>query len=250
MSDRPTPASKGKRRWLRFGLRSLLVLVTLAAAGSAWLGWRVSLSRQEEQVIARLASVQDGRSLNLLYDNPLGPSGGPGLDEFLHHGPQWLTSLLGTDICRTVTTLGAIAPGNEFTVVLPKEGGAFHYRRKYICGFTEADMREVAKLSNLRRLGLEANPIDDRGVVYILQLRQLEWLSLAHTKITDDGVKAIAGLPRLRELDLSCTDVTGNSLDSLANCKALRKLNVRNTQLSNEQVQELVRRLPDCRIEN
>jgi Leucine Rich Repeat (LRR) protein len=250
MNEQPSPASKGKRRWLRFGLRSLLVLVTLAAAGSAWLGWRVSLSRQEEQAIARLASVQDGRSFNLLYDNPLRPGGGPGLDDFLQHGPKWLTALLGTDICRTVTTLQAYAPGNEFALEASEGDGAFRYRRKYVCGFTEADMREVAKLSNLRSLGLEANPIDDRSVIHLMQLRQLEWLNLAHTKITDDGVKAIADLPNLRELDLSCTDMTGKSLDSLANCKALRTLNVRNTQLSKEQVQELRRRLPACKIED
>jgi len=44
--------AKPKRRWYQFGLRTLLALVFVVAAGSAWYGYRLRLIEQERSRLA------------------------------------------------------------------------------------------------------------------------------------------------------------------------------------------------------
>jgi hypothetical protein len=59
--------AKPKRRWFRFSLRTLLVLVTLAAVGSwaYWIGWPWWLvSREQSQIVELVSQLKIGISMN------------------------------------------------------------------------------------------------------------------------------------------------------------------------------------------
>ena len=62
--------------------------------------------------------------------------------------------------------------------------------------------RELAKLVNLKSLGLYLVNIDDASFVELRPLVRLERLDLTHTRITDKGLRTIENMPHLKTLEL------------------------------------------------
>ena len=90
---------------------------------------------------------------------------------------------------------------------------------------TDANLKEVAGLKNLRSL------------------------DLAGTKVTDAGLKELAGLKSLSSLNLVGTPVTDAGLKELAALKNLHILNVNETQVTDAGEAELRKALPYCQIQ-
>jgi RNA polymerase sigma factor (sigma-70 family) len=90
---------------------------------------------------------------------------------------------------------------------------------------TDADLRAVAGLRELRELDLSNNWIrmTDAGMKELVVLGRLEKLDLNATLVGDTGLKALAGLKELRELTLSA-HVTDAGLKELAGFQKLQKL--------------------------
>lgn len=234
------------RRWLRFSLRGLLLLVVVVACLGAWLGAHIRRARQEQRIIAEL-TAEHGQSLNLIVANPFDADDDGAMPMFFEGGPPWLTKLLGADIFRATTALTCYAPGNSFSSAVD-EDGKFFWQRTYLRGVSTEQLGLIAKLSHLNYLQLESNPIDDTGVAQIVKLRRLRTLNLSHTAITDAAVETLAKLRSLRDLNISYTDITDQAIDSLARCKRLERLNIESTQLSGARVEWLQRQLPTCEI--
>jgi hypothetical protein len=79
---------------------------------------------------------------------------------------------------------------------------------------------------------LSSTPVTDAGLKELAVLKQLRTLSLRGTPVTDAGLKELAGLHRLDELDLTNSQVTGAGLKELAGLKQLRILSLGRMQLS------------------
>jgi Leucine-rich repeat (LRR) protein len=142
------------------------------------------------------------------------------------------------------------AAGNTFSRHVTKKSGEeiWGYNRQYNCGCRDADLVEIAKLSNLRWLLLDANPVTDKGVESLTALQKLEHLGLEHTMVTDEGVRSIETLPRLQTLNLSRTDITNECVEILGQCKQLNELDVSQTHLDDEDVARLRKLLPNCEV--
>jgi YHS domain-containing protein len=82
-------------------------------------------------------------------------------------------------------------------------------------GVTDAGLKPLAAMKNLRRLQLDRTAITDTGLAHLAPLSHLESLSLHSTKITDTGLLALRALPRLRSLYLWQTGVTPAGLEKL-----------------------------------
>ncbi len=158
-----------------------------------------------------------------------------------------MTDLVGVDIFRATVGLTCYAPGNTFSSAVD-EKGKFFWKRKYITGVTIEQLAMIAQLRHLKRLSLEANPIDDAGVAEIVKLNRLESLNLSHTAITDDAIATLMIAPSLRELNISYTDITDDAIESLARCDCLEQLNIKATQLSGVRIDWLEQQLPMCKI--
>jgi cytochrome b561 len=87
-------------------------------------------------------------------------------------------------------------------------------------GVTDAMVKTVAALPNLRNLRLEGNAITDAAARDIAGVKTLTYLNLVNTKITDAGFQQVAGLPHLERLFLWGTAVTPAAIDKE---KAARK---------------------------
>jgi WD40 repeat protein len=113
---------------------------------------------------------------------------------------------------------------------------------------TDADLKDVAGLAQLRVLGLNSTKVTDAGFRELASLTQLKELYLTWTKITDASFQQIAHFPQLQLLKLDSTKVTDAGLKHLAALQELKELDLSGTLVTREAVQELQQALPHCHI--
>ena len=80
---------------------------------------------------------------------------------------------------------------------------------------TDAGLKEVAKLKQLKGLYLEGTEITDAGLKEVVKLKHLNFIALNLTQITDAGLKGVAKLKQLRFVNLEDTKVTKAGVDQL-----------------------------------
>ena len=90
--------------------------------------------------------------------------------------------------------------------------------------------------------------IDDGALQFLAPLSHLEDLSLAINKITDKGVTSLLPLKNLKHLNLTDTKVTVACADTLAKLPSLTELRISHLDFSREQVAQIQRKLPRCKI--
>lgn len=91
-------------------------------------------------------------------------------------------------------------------------------------GVTDAGLKNLSGLKNLRRLHLEKTAVGDDGLGALKDLAELRYLNLYGTKVSDKGLGALAGLKKLESLYLWQTSVTDAGAAELQ--KALPKLKI------------------------
>lgn len=148
----------------------------------------------------------------------------------------WCMSRLHTDRQAAIWALslgeGAsiqISPGGRIEKITYLPESDFSIREIRLVGhptLKDADLANVARLKEIRKLVLSYSNITDAGLEHLAGLKSLHTLRLSGTKITDAGLKHLEGLTDLRELLLQGTAVT------------------------NAGVERLRRALPDCDIEH
>ena len=185
-----TAPDKPRRRWLRFSLRSLFLLIVVIAVS---LGWTLYKVRQQGIAVAALREM----GCSFTYGNP-DPSGSPYPSTVLER----LRKLLGEDEPRSVTCV----QGHSSQI-------------------TDAGLVHVRGLTRLEILFLNNTQVTDAGLVHLGGLTQLVELDLAATQITDAGLFRLGGLSRLRSLTLGKTQVTDAGVQRLQ--KALPKCKIR-----------------------
>lgn len=158
--------SPGKRRprWLRFHLRSLVLLVTFAAI---LLGLHQAYIRPYHQQ-RQAADALKAKGVSLTWE----PA-----------EPAWLANIL-----KWIVSADKL----QDCVVVDAEHA----------GLEDADMVHVGQLPRLKRLYLARNPVTDAGLAQLRGLEHLERLSLWGTRITNDGLRHVGKLRSLKVLDI------------------------------------------------
>jgi len=80
---------------------------------------------------------------------------------------------------------------------------------------SDASLKEVAKLDQLKMLWLDNSLITDEGLKEVAKLEQLTHLGLAGTYVTDAGIKDLAKLKNLSSIRLGRTNVTIDGVAAL-----------------------------------
>ncbi len=88
----------------------------------------------------------------------------------------------------------------------------------------------------------------DAGIRHLSQLRQLRHLDLCSTKLSDAGLEHLSGLASLEEFDIGSTHVTASGLRHLKHLASLKKLSLPSELAGSEALKELQTALPKCEI--
>jgi hypothetical protein len=237
-----------RRRWFRFSLRMLLLVVTVLCV---WLGFKVNAARRQKEAVEAILRAGG----NVDYDFQALPDLPSGAIAFHQGGepwePQWLLALLGPDFFHNVISVsleGSVISRDELTQLSSLSKlrllnlGAVKVRdsdsdplRPIMDGdlltlrsfpmlvvlaldraqITNAGMHDIEPLVKLNCLGPEHTLIDDVGVAYLCQLHHLARLFLDGTKVTDAGLKHLHGLKYLNDIHLPGTQVTSDGICEL-----------------------------------
>jgi hypothetical protein len=193
--------AKPKNRWLQFSLRTLLVLTFLFCivfSLYSWFALRMRSAQRQEKAIHALSV--SGMGVSYDYEFDIRNGGYYQIPNARLPEPVWLKALLGDDYFRSL--------GDDFfrTVIFLHFVGA---------KVTDADLKHLEDLPQIRMLGLGKTQITDAGLANLEGLSQLQWLYLQNTPITDSGLKHLRNLTQLEYIDLRGTKVTENGVQKL-----------------------------------
>jgi len=110
---------------------------------------------------------------------------------------------------------------------------------------SDAGMKSLAALVNLRELDLSRMEITAKGLAPLSAMTKLRRLNLWGCERVDD--KAVESLGPLEILDLSDTGVTDKALDRLEAMTSLKKLFV-GGRVTPARVERFRKARPDCRV--
>jgi hypothetical protein len=248
-------SAKPKSRFLRFSLRTLLVVMLVVCVT---LGWKVEKTRKQREAVAWVEEC--GGEVDNEYE----------WDKVKPHGPKWLRDQLGVDFFDDVVSVSI--HGSYDSDVTPLAGsdvtplaglrnlerldlsfsqvsdvtplaGLRNLKWLYLSSTQVSDVTPLAGLRNLERLDLSSTQVSD--VTPLAGLRNLKWLYLRDTQVSD--VTPLAGLRNLERLYLSFTQVS--DVTPLAGLRNLKWLYLSSTQVSQEEYEMIQQALPKCRIQ-
>ena len=205
---------KPKRRWLRFNLRTLLIVLTVFCV---WLGWYLLRVEQQRDAVRWVA--EDGGTVRYDYDFDLDDES---IDDGKPSVPKWLLDMLGVDYFSTVTFVGISMELSDVTPLATLKSLRF----LYLSNTQVSDVTPLTGLTNLEQLLLGKTQVTD--VTPLAGLTNLEYLDLSDTQVSD--VTALAGLSNLKYLWLKETLVS--DVTPLAGLTNLEQLVLRGTQVS------------------
>ncbi len=222
--------TKPRRRWLRFSLRTLLVVI---AVGCVWLGSIANRAQKQRRAVEVITNL--GGTVNYDYESD-------GLKRPAY--PAWLRNLLPQDYLTTVNTVRLsksqitdddlqILANLPDLVFLDLQGTKI----------SDVGVRTLGILTKLRVLILNGTDCTDRGVESLKSLTNIFRLGLSGTKISDEGLSILCSMPSLTMLDISSTNVGDLGLPHLRRVH-LATLNIIGTKVTAAGLSQL-KELPD-----
>lgn len=193
-----------RRRFLRFGLRTLLLLMVMVAVPLAWKCNRVRAQRRVVEVVAAAGGFTT-------YDHQVFPKDGD--DVFAKPpGPPWLRRIVGDDffaevVCVGIRNVRGSTPASTYSLVaeLPtvlilqiEEAG-------------DAELERIAHPSSVAFLTLSGD-FTDEGVAKLTGLTKLKYLRLQSPRISDATLMHFQSPPAtLEELSIVGADLSAGA---------------------------------------
>ena len=157
----PLATAKRPRRWLRFSLRTLLLLTAVVAC---WLGVQVNKAQKQRAAVAAIEYLGG----KVVYARAASDG---------HRFNKYLARLIGRDYVDEVQVIVI----ENLEVV-------------------DADLAPLADLSSLKFLYLNNLSITDSGLEHLRNLHQLHWLSLENLNVTDAALQHLTDIRSLQAL--------------------------------------------------
>ncbi len=205
-ASKPAGCPRRRRKWRQFTVRSLLVIVTLAAVFFSWVAVKVRDARVEREAMEAIEKA------GVIAFGPYNAK-----------SPQWLTNLLGEDIIRA-----------RVRYVVFSDNA------------TDDDLKPLESLPKINFLALDGSSITDRGLEHIKGLTELMELDIRGTRITDDGLRYLSGMSKLRTLHLEFLPITDAGLEHLKGLKNLEALNLNGTDVTEAGLKDIQKSLPNA----
>ncbi len=265
MTEQVKPVSRSSRRYLRFSVRGLIVLVLVIGAG---MGWIVREAHIQRDAVAAIKNAGGVVSYDWEWSNGKSILGGK------PRAPKWLVDLIGVDYLSHVTTVrlntssaspdAAIAHVGRLTRLqsLDFDGssigdaGLAHLKglsklsvlRLSGTQVIDAGLAHLSCLTNLSELYLGDTQVSDTGLAHLKGLTQLSIFLLYSTRVTDAGLAHLNGMTNVSVLGLQDTRISDAGLAHLRRLTKLTDLDLGATQVTRAGMDELRHALPDLFI--
>ena len=228
------------RRWFRFSLRAMLLVVTLVAI---WLGITVNQIQTQRAAVRQIQAA--GGNVMFDYHNvaprTISTSGRP-------RGPEWLRKLFGPELFDRPVWVTLFDPPDEHWVDGVVQLPSIKYLLLSGEHVTDENVARLSGMTNLWELHLIQSSISDEALRTVGQLSSLRWLTITTAKISDTGIADLQGLKNLEELRISNVRLTDAAVAPLSMLKNLSKLEMSKTGLSAEGLRQLRDALTSCQI--
>jgi hypothetical protein len=257
----PTKPARPPRRWLRFSLRTFLLLVTVLCI---WLGLKVNEALRQKRAVEALEAL--GAQIAYAHQRVKN-----GFDTKIDlNVPSWARAVLGDDFFRTVTSVSFLPRFTEdrnetlpysitdndlacladlpwleqfFVVDAPiSDAGVAHLANpdrllRFVAVSThigDATLKRLALATRLDRIQVDDTRITDEGLLALGGLENLKILGLGDTRISDEGLEVIREMTALEYLVLARTDITNTGLAHLRESNKLMILYLHGTRVTDE----------------
>ncbi len=247
------------RTYRRFSLRTVLILIALAAIIGVCL---LESGRRYSRPVRLATFVQ---------------SLGGEAHEVTEAKEDWLSDALQTVGCPPLMCLRKITlrdspdvDNDDFGTIADADG--LHELTVYDTRVTEVGFDRLSRLPKLKKLNLSGPaitdrtitqltcgehlqslytfgcPIGDEGAKAISGFRSLVSVSLIRSNLTDQGCRSLGKMPQLHYLDLRETAVTDAGIEPLASLTNLKQLDLIGTSVTKEGIAWLQARLPSAGV--
>jgi Leucine Rich repeat len=260
-----TEPIKRRPKWLRFSLRTLLVVMTVLCV---WLGFKVNAARRQKEAVAAILNAEGSVRFDYqMVPDPIAPDDASkaswrNQDQSTPPGPVWLRKAIGDEYFREVLEVAI-----QQRVVADQDFGKLaelpRLRILYLIGripdgstdfgggieiespsgnrhlISDADLAVLEQLPELEVLGIYPAEIDGHGLAHVVNLHRLKHLVLLQTQLNDAGMEQIGKMTTLEGLTVSRTRITDAGLVFLQRLINLKTLDIRNTEITDAGLQNL-----------
>ncbi|MCA9101982.1 MAG: hypothetical protein KDA63_12555 [Planctomycetales bacterium] len=197
------------RHRFRFGLRTLFVMMTIAAVLFALVGKRWYDIQGRRRAIAALEPMGVSVRYSVRREG----------DWFrTDEGwllPSWLIDVLGEDFFADPFAISLSQSQIDNQVLAATDLAGYPYVAVCLCNLDDDGMAALAGLVDLESLQINGTRISDAGLAHLSGCVNLTFLDLSNDNVSDTGLEHLAGLAKLQRLDLEGTRVTGVGLQHL-----------------------------------
>lgn len=220
MATTPEPTSRPPRRWLRFGLRSLLIIVTLLAV---WLGWIAERAERQRRAVAAIHAAGG----TVVYAHEVDEHRARRSNPPPPPGPTWLHAWIGPHYFQRVEIIYLMPLSDQKREPLPLRDcvGArsltVHQRH-----LTARQLEAIGDVGSLDELILYVDTFDDEGLVHLARLNRLESLTIHGGAFSAEGIACLCQIPNLKDLVMFRTRVEPGGFQALSKLSTVEQLDL------------------------
>jgi hypothetical protein len=221
-------AESRRRRWLRYKMRTLLLLTTVLGI---WLGIKVNQARRQNAAGDALRAL--GVYVN--YAHWL-VNGRPDIFDSSQelNVPMWLRNLAGDDFFQRVVAVRILPPSTDDDLIhfaaLP------HLEELYLGGrgndISDSGLANLPRPDRLIHFTTDSTMVGDQFVSRLANAKRLTTLGVRGPRVTDEGLRSLRGLRNVKVLELANTQVGDSGLEALQEMASLQMLRLDHTKVT------------------